>query len=138
MADTGNGATLTRSGLTVDIVGINLTAQSIGTIDKSLLTTTTYMEKIAADLADAGGLVVEYNFDAADAGELPSVGGAAVSTTVTWPIHDSGNTTNSTLVGTAIITEVKPPDFRNNELQVATITMEFDGVTGPTWTVESA
>lgn len=137
MPDTGNGATLTRSGFTVDIVSIELRSQTIDTLDISLLSDSTWMRKIAADLADAGSITVTWNFDAGDTGELPTIGGAAVSTTVTWPIHDSGNTTNATLVGTAITTEVKPPDFANNELQVATATFTFDGVTGPTWTVES-
>ena len=138
MADTGNGATLTRSGFTVDIVKINLGGQTIGTLDKSLLSDQTWKKKVAEDLADAGSITVEYLFDAADTSELPAVGGTAVATTVTWPIHDSGNTTNSTLIGDAIITEVKPPDFANNELQMATVTMEFSGENGPSWTVESA
>lgn len=138
MSDTGNGATLTRSGFTVDITSISLGNQTIDTLDTTLLSTTGYMTKVAADLADAGTFTVEFNFDAGDAGEWPTVGGAAVSTTVTFPIHDSGNTTNSTVVGTAILTDFKPPDLQNNELQRATATFTWDGETGPTWTAESA
>lgn len=138
MPDTGNGATLTRSGFTVDITSISIGNQSIGTVDTSLLATTGFMTKIAEDLVDAGALTVEFNFDTSDAGEWPTVGGAAVSTTVTFPIHDSGNATNATVVGTAILTDFKPPDFNNNELQKASATFTWDGETGPTWTVESA
>lgn len=138
MPDTGNGATLTRSGFTVDIVSMSLGNRTMETLDISLLSDSTWVQKIAADLADAGTLTVEYNFDATGgSGELPSPGGAAVATTVTFPIHTSGNTNAATLAGTTILTDVKPPDFANNELQRASATFTFDGVTGPTFTGES-
>lgn len=138
MPDTGNGATLTRSGLTVDIVSIQLSSQSIGTIDTSLLATTGFMQKIAEDLADAGTVTVEYNFDAEESGDFQATGGAAVSTTITLPITNSGNTTNATIIGTAILTDFQPPSFANNELQRASVTLTWDGVTGPTFSAEAA
>ena len=69
MADTGNGATFTRSGTTVDIVAITIGDQRIDLLDISLLSTTGFMEKIAADLADAGEFTIEYLYDAADAAQ---------------------------------------------------------------------
>lgn len=138
-ADTGNGATLTRTGMAQDIVSISLGSQTIETLDASTLATTTYKDLIAADLADAGTVTIEFLFDCNDASEFPTIGEVA-STQVSWPIHPvpGTNTTKAKIVGTAIITDVKPPDFRNNELQIASVTMAFDGDTDPAFTVESA
>lgn len=134
MADTGNGATLTRAGVSVDIVSMQLGNRTIETLDVSLLGETTgYIQEIAADLADSGNIVVEYLFDTAGGtAELPKPGGAAVSTTVTFPISATGNTVAALLTGGTIITDVKPPDLANNELQTATITLKFDGGQGGT------
>lgn len=131
--DTGNGATLTRSGFTVDIRAINIGNQTIDLLDKSILSTTGFAEKVAADLADAGSFTVEYLFDATDADV--ALGGAAASTTITFPIPGAG--TAATLAGTAICTDKKFPDMMNNELMVATATFTWDGVTGPTFTAQS-
>ena len=66
MADTGNGATFTRSGFTVDIRSISIGEQTIDLLDISILSTTGFAEKIAADLADAGSFTIEYLFDVVD------------------------------------------------------------------------
>lgn len=132
MADTGNGATLTRSGFTVDIVAITIGEQRIELLDESLLSSTGFMKKLSADLADAGSITVEYLYDGTDANV--SIGGAAVSTIVTWPLA-TGQTTAANLTGTAIAVSKKFPDFRNNELQTATAEFAWDGKTGPTLTV---
>ena len=134
MPDTGNGATFTRSGTTVDIVAIVIGDQRIDLLDVSLLSTTGFMEKIAADLADAGEFTIEYLYDAADAAQ--SLGGAAVSSVITWPLQ-SGESTAANITGTAILIGNKYPDFRNNEVQNASLTYGWDGVTGPTLTVSS-
>lgn len=132
MADTGNGATLTRSGFTVDIVSINIGDQTIDLLDVSLISTTGFMEKISADLADAGSFTVEYLFDSTDADV--TLGGAAASTTITFP---SQGGTAATLAGTAICTSKKFPDLQNNELQTASATFSWDGKTGPAFTAEA-
>lgn len=132
MADTGNGATLTRSGFTVDIVSITIGEQTIDLLDVSLISATGFMKKISADLADAGEFSVEYLFDSTDADV--TLGGAAASTTITFP---SQGGTAATLAGTAICTSKKYPDLQNNELQTATATFTWDGVTGPAFTAEA-
>lgn len=134
MADTGNGATLTRSGFTVDIRSITIGNQTIDLLDVSILSTTGFMEKISADLADAGSFTVEYLFDATDVDV--ALGGAAVSTTITFPVV-GGSGTAATISGTAICTDKKFPDLQNNELQVASATFTWDGVTGPAFTAQS-
>lgn len=132
MADTGNGATFTRSGFTVDIRSITIGNQTIELLDKSVLATTGFMEKLSADLADAGSFTIEYLFDSTDADV--TLGGAAVSSTITFP---SQGGTAATLAGTAICTDKKFPDLLNNELQVAQATFTWDGVTGPAFTAEA-
>jgi hypothetical protein len=132
MADTGNGATLTRSGFTVDVVAITIGNQRIDMLDISLLSTTGFMQKVSADLADAGSCTIEYLFDSGDADV--TLGGAAVSTVITWPLQSGSTPAN--LTGTAICTDKKYPDLRNNEIQSASAEFTWDGVTGPTWTAE--
>lgn len=130
-ADTGNGATITRTGFTADIRSISIGNQTIDMLDTSLLSTTGFAEKISADLADAGSITVEVQFDVTDADI--ALGGAAVSTTITFP----GTGTQATLAGTAVLTDKKLPDLMNNEVMVASYTFTWDGVTGPTFTAQS-
>ena len=138
MADTGNGATLTRTGFSVDIVSISVGNATIETIDTSLLTTTGFMEKISADLADGGAITVQFQMDSENTTNLyGSLGGAAVSTTLTFPIANTSNTTAATIAGTTLFTDYKPPDFENNALQLCSATFTFDGVTGPAFTAET-
>jgi hypothetical protein len=134
MADTGNGATLTRAGFSVDIRSITIANQTIELLDVSIISTTGFMEKISADLADAGSFTVEYLFDATDA--PVQIGGAAVSTTITFPVV-GGSGTAATIAGTAICNDKKFPDLQNNELQVAQATFTWDGVTGPAFEPQS-
>ena len=128
---TGNGATITRSGFTVDVRAINIGSQTIDLLDKSILSTTGFAEKIAADLAEAGSFTVDVLFDPADADV--ALGGAAASTTITLP----GTGTPANIAGTAILTDKKYPDLMNNELMVAQYTFSWDGVTGPAFTAQS-
>jgi hypothetical protein len=133
-ADTGNGATLTRTGFTVDIVSISIGNQTIDMLDSSLLSSTGFAKKLAADLADAGTFTVEAQFDVADSDNALALGGAAVSTTITFP----GSGTRATLAGTAVLTDKKFPDLMNNEIMVASFTFTWDGATGPTFTAQTA
>jgi hypothetical protein len=130
--DTGNGATITRSGFTVDIRSISIGSQTIDLLDVSHLLSTGHAKKIAADLSEAGSFTVEVLFDAVDTDI--TLGGAAASTTITFP----GTGTRATLVGTAILTDKKLPDLMNNEVMVASYTFSWDGVTGPTFTAQGA
>lgn len=134
MADTGNGATFTLSGFTVDIVAISIGEMRVDMLDKSLLSTTGFIEKLVADLVDAGSVTIEYFHDASDSAVTP--GGAAASGTVTWPLQ-SGESTPANLAGTGNITSHKYPDFRNNELQNGSMEFTWDGITGPTLTASS-
>ena len=138
MADTGQGATLTLA--TTGAVGVirsmTLPEFAIDKIETSDLSTTGFKTYIATDLAEPGELTAEIIFDAED-DDVPSFG-VSETVTVTWPIHTTGNTTNATLAGTGFITNFKLPDMQIGELQVATITVAFDGLTDPAFTAEAA
>ena len=138
MADTGQGATLTLA--TTGAVGVirsmTLPEMTVDKLDTSDLSTTDFMTYVATDLADPGEITAEILFDAED-DDLPSFG-VSETVTVTFPIHTSGNTTNATLAGTGFITGFKMPDMQIGELQVATITIAYDGGTGPAFTAEAA
>ena len=138
MADTGQGATLTLA--TTGAVGVirsmTLPEFAIDKIETSDLSTTGFKTYIATDLAAPGELTAEIIFDAED-DDVPSFG-VSETVTVTWPIHTTGNTTNATLAGTGFITNFKLPDMQIGELQVATITVAFDGLTDPAFTAEAA
>jgi hypothetical protein len=92
------------------------------------------MRKFLHDLKDAGAVTIEYEKDAAD-GE-PTIGGAAASGVVTYPLQ-SGESTAANITGTGWITSYTPPSFKNNELQLASVTFTYDGETGPTETASS-
>lgn len=138
MADTGLGATLTlaTTGSVGTIRSITSPEFTLEKIDTSALSTTDFMTYIAGDLTDPGEITAEVIFDAT-ADDLPSRG-VAETVTITWPIHTSGNTTNATLAGTGFITGWKMPDMAVNELQVASITIAYDGGTGPAFSQEAA
>ncbi len=133
MADTGNGATLTQSGLTVAIKTIDVGGRTLPTVDVSLLSDTV-VKLIAGDLLEQKPITITYEFDSTDADNLPTLNGASVSTTVTWPGQGG---TAATLIGTVINTDLTLPTFENNASQVATIVMTPDGQTAMAFTVES-
>lgn len=138
MADTGQGATLTLA--TTGSVGVirsmTLPEFTIDKIDTTDLSTTAFKTYIKSDLAEPGELTAELLFDAED-DAVPSLG-VSETVTVTFPIHTGTNTTNATLAGTGFITGFKLPDMQVGELQVATVTIAFDGLTDPAFTAESA
>lgn len=139
MADTGLGATLaaTTQGSVARVRRLTLPEWMREKLDKSVLATTGFIEYHPGDLDDPGEVVAEIVFDAT-ADDFTTVENGEVDTfTVTFPIHTSGNTTAATLAGTGFATGQKLPDLAINELQVATLTIAYDGGTGPTFTGES-
>jgi len=132
MADTGNTATIAfgTSGFTANFQMIGGTEQERPSIPDSHLGTTTRDTFIPGDLFDPGEFESEYQFDPDD---QPPISGAAETVTVTFPVP-AGQSNGATLAGTGFVTKWKSADLRNNELMVATVTVKWDGKTGPTWT----
>lgn len=101
MADVGTGATIvfTTSAFTSEITAINGTDISRPSLKTSHLGTTAWDTFIPGDLADAGGVDLEFLFDP---DEIPPVTAAPEVITITLPIP-SGGAAGATAVGTGYI-----------------------------------
>lgn len=131
MADTGNTATIAfaTSGFTAaytKIGGSELTRPKIKTSHLETASKETY---IPGDLVDCGEWEVEFQYDP---NEQPPYDGAAEAVTITYPVP-AGDDNGATMAGTAFLTKFKTTDLVNNELQMATATLCWDGETGPTF-----
>lgn len=131
-ANTGNGATLTQSGLTVAITSISVGGRTLPTVDVTLLADTV-TKLIAGDVLVQKPIEIMFLFDSTDSDNVPTLGGASVSTTITFP---SQGGTAATLIGTVINTDVDLPTLANNERQEGKIIMTPDGQTAMAFTVE--
>ena len=97
-----------------------------------------FMNYVSGDLADPGQIVAEVIFDPALA--TPLMGGCGGTTTVTFPLtlcRETPNSTPATLSGTGFVTVLGFPNMAVNELMILTVTISFDGETGPAFTAES-
>lgn len=135
--DLGNGTTLTfgTAGHTFQVEAISFSGEEREMVDRSHLGTTGAMEKLAADIYDAGSFTARVQN--APTVAKPLTLQAAETLTVTWPISKSGNTTNATLAGTGNITNVTLGPLENNVLQTMEITCTWDGATDPAFTIEN-
>lgn len=133
--DTGHGASITFSGgFAADIKMIEPPEFSIPALDITHLGTTgSYMQKVAGDLQDLSEVEFDFFFNPQT---RPTIGGTAQTITITFPVP-SGLTTGATLAGTGFLTKWKPQGLKTNEMMMAKGSIQFDGVTGPTWTSAS-
>lgn len=132
--DTGHGATVSfASGITatLKVRSIDPSEVSISTLDASHLGTQTYRDMIHADLSDPPEVAFEYVFDTFDPDIVP--GAALGSTVITFPSR-TGESTPANLTGTAFVVAVKKPRLETDVVQMGSVRIQFDGVTGPTWT----
>ena len=115
-------------------------------LDDSDLSTTGFKQLVPGDLQEIGemSIVVRLPSDAPkrftnEVGDLmasgvgfdPVVGTA----TIAWPAGTSGDGVDPTLSGTAFVTGWEPDEMNNDDAGTATITLQFDGKTGPTLAV---
>lgn len=140
--DTGNGATLTlalyngTSALTsalsvISIAPGNFTAPGI---DVSTLATTGTREMIPNDLMSVAESSATFKW--LTSVTQPTLPSAAGTITLTFPMR-SGETTAATLTGTGFITGYQAPSMANGELQVGTVSWQWDGDTGPNFTASA-
>ena len=134
--DTGRGATLTlaTTGAVGDVQSMTLPEWAVEDIETSHLGTTNFKTFIPGDLSDPGEIQATLVFDATVA--VPSVGSAAQTVTVTWP-SGGGGTNLATLIGTGYVKGYSYPEMALETLQTATITVKFNGLTEPAYTIES-
>ena len=131
------------------VLSITPPSYTLEMLDDSDLSTTGFKQQLPGDLQEIGemSIVVRLPSDSFkrftnEVGDLmvsgvgfdPLVGSA----TITWPTGTSGDAQDPTLVGTAVVTSFEPGELNNDEQGTATITLQFDGKTGPTYVVGAA
>lgn len=145
LENTGNGAvvTLTNQTLVVGPKKITVGGKSIGTIDVTDLSATrgSAQKLIPEDIAEVDEVSIEGNWNSEAV--MPKLGdvSAEVSTTpgngdeltITWPLYP-GQLTAAKLTGTGFFTGIAFPDFENNAPQEGSMTWNFNGAVGPTYT----
>ncbi len=138
MADTGNGASIVfgTSGFTSLYRILGETEQTRDTIEDSDLATSNLKTYIPGDLAEPGSFDIEFIWDPTatqlDITDVPE------TVTVTLPKENSGSAAAATLAGTAFLTKVtKGPSLQNGELNMGKATVQWDGKTEPSYTVEA-
>ena len=139
LGDTGQGATLTMVGLNLvsRVKTMQLPEFTTEKIDATGLGTTGFMQYVSGDVVDPGEISVELIFDPTD--DITALqGGCGESVTITFPMSPcrTGSVSAATLIGTGFITNVQFPNLAINELMMVTLTIAFDGGTGPAYTEE--
>lgn len=130
----GNGVTITFSGgFTAVMYTFDGSETTLPDVEVSTLTTSTVAEFDPGDLEDPG----EFTCDivAATTAAAPTVG-TVETVTITYAIP-SGASSGATYAGTGYIKGVKFPSAVNNERLMYSLTVKWDGKTGPTFTVAS-
>lgn len=137
--DTGHGAAITfgTSSYAFNWTAINIGDKTREAVDITHLGTSTNMRKMVGDLQDAGSVTVEFQFDTL-ATNAPANSSAAETVTITFPLAASGQSVAATYAGTGMITNVKFPDLQTGTVQTGSMTVTWDGGTGPTWTKATA
>lgn len=137
MANTGNGATLTFSTTSIvfDIVDIDLGTLSVEKLETSLLSDTGFKKYIFADLQEPPEVTFTVRFKAT--ADLPTLGGAAETATVTFSKDVAASAAAANWAGTGAFINIDLPTLANNTVSDGTITFAFDGTTGPTFTKEA-
>lgn len=132
-ADTGAGTTIAfgTTGFTAYFTEVDSGEQSRPALEDTYLASTkkTFMP---GDLEDPGVLSGSFYWNQSFT-TFPATTTTPETVTVTFPLK-SGESTNATLAGTGIVTRVKGPVARVGNLMMGSITVQWDGKTGPTYT----
>lgn len=139
LADTGQTSTVTFAtspALGNARISISEVTQDIGEIDSSDLSTSGEATVIPEDLFNAGEFEVEVEWDV----NVPTPAPGTLDTaTITFPLEPgSSNGTRATLVGSGFFKARVTPMLKTNEKMVGKSGFRFNGITGPTFTAESA
>lgn len=114
-AKVGTGWQISRSGFTFNVISARKEGEEVAIIDATKMSTTVAREKMASSLYDPGRWILEVEWD----GTRPTLGGSAVSTTVTF--NGSATHTFNSIIA-SISGEVPLEDK-----MTATITLEITG-----------
>ena len=132
--DTGHGASITfgTTGGTWKITEVSPNLKfTLPVVDTTYLATTTNRTKMPGDLSDHGPITLKFLFQGTQG--IPARG-VVETITLTSPIPGGSASTAQNIAGTGFIMECEHPPLQTNTLQVGTISFQYDGVTGPTYT----
>ena len=139
MADTGTGTTITfgTTSWTGSIISIGGTTQSREALEDSHLGTSGEKTFVFDDLIDPGSFDIEFYWDQS-ASVMPrdTILQPAETITISFPLK-SGESTNATFTGSGGVVEASGPDVSNGELMTGSMTIQWDGKTGPSYTAGS-
>lgn len=130
--DTGHGSTITfgTQGGTWRATRIAGHAETRPVVDTTYHATTTRRTNMPGDLAEMGPFTVVFQFQGNQG--LPTETNPE-TITVTHPLA-SGESTAATIAGTGYVTRRKFPDLETNALKMGEFDIQWDGLTGPTFT----
>ncbi len=131
---TGNGATIVfgTTGFVANYQRIGGLKFEVPDVPDSHLTTTGNETRRPGDLTELDDVEAEIQYDSDVQPTLKTV----ETITITYPVPD-GLSNGATMAGTGWLKMFTTSDLANNELQIATIMVAFDGKTGPTFTAAS-
>ena len=137
MADTGTGTTITfgTSGWTGSVISIGGTTQSREPLEDSHLATSGEKTYVFDDLIEPGDFEIEFYWDQS-ASTFSPISAVAETITISFPLK-TGESTNGTLAGSGGVIEASGPDVSNGELMTGSMSIQWDGKTGPTYTAGS-
>lgn len=140
MAVTGNGTTVaweTTSFSTAPLYrSIEGIEQTLGVLDNSDLSTTTYMSKLPADLQDFGDITLNCYVNMTEISTVEAAIGTVQTLTLTLPEDNAAGNAPSILYD-GFISGYSIPTIANNEIVDAVITFTPNGLT-VTWTDDAA
>lgn len=132
---TGNQSTLTFSGgITTFLTSISAVKIAQSPLDITVLATSSFHKQRPGDLRALPEVAVEFYW----MGAAPPITSLMIPTAepyagATFTIAYGGTIAGS-ITGTAFVKEVDFPSVKNGELMKGSMTVCFDGVTGPTYT----
>ena len=106
-------------------------SQSVEVLDDTALDSSGFMEMCPSGLKSCEPLELEcyWEFDEA----LPTIGDVG-TIVIDFPLQEDDTSPARTLNGSGFISSISTPTLTPNGTTVGTITVQFDGKTGPTWT----
>jgi len=129
---TGNGATISGLGITTFLTSISSLKIQQTPLDVTVLSTTGFKRMRPGDLRDLPEVTVEFYW----------LGAAVPTSTTMIPTSEPYAGTTFTITypgagsfaGTAHVKSVDFPAPKNGEVMKGSMTIQYDGVTGPTFT----
>ena len=119
-AKTGTGTTITSTGFTMKVIGVDPFSIALDALDASNMSSTDFLEKLPADLADLGEMSLEVEFDSGF--DIFTLVGVAQL----WTINPGGRGTGHLIKATGFVTGYQG-SLPLNAVATGTVTITWDG-----------